>query len=151
MADDTDDSEKTEDPTPRRLQDAAEQGDIVKSQEVSTFVLLGAGTLAIALFGHSSAEAFARGFRALLERPDQFSLGAGGAMDLARHVLWSLIVILGPPLGLLMGAGLAANRRRRAQGNASRPHPRACAGSVPGMSSARSRRVWPGRRRTGRD
>lgn len=109
MADDTDDSEKTEDPTPRRLQDAAEQGDIVKSQEVSTFVLLGAGTLAIALFGHSSAEAFARGFRAFLEQPDQFSLGAGGAMDLARHVLWSLFLILGPPLGLIMAAGLGAN------------------------------------------
>ncbi len=109
MADDTDDSEKTEDPTPRRLQDAAEQGDIVKSQEVSTFVLLGAGTLAIALFGHSSAEAFARGFRAFLEQPDQLSVGPGGAMELARHVLWSLFQILGPPLGLIMAAGLGAN------------------------------------------
>ena len=109
MADDKDDAEQTEEPTARRLQDAAEHGDVVKSQEVTTFVLLGAGTLAIALFGHSSAEAFSRGFRALLERPDQFALDGGGAMALMRHAVWSLAVILGPPLGLLVGAALAAN------------------------------------------
>ena len=65
MADETDDAEQTEDPTPRRLEEAAKHGDIVKSQEVSTFVLLGAGTLAIALFGHSER----RDLRARLPRP----------------------------------------------------------------------------------
>ncbi len=109
MADDRDDAERTEEPTPRRLEEAQEHGDIVKSQEVSTFVLLGAGTLAIALFGKSGAEAFARGFRALLEQPDQIALNAGAVMALMRHALWSLVLIVGPALGLLMGAGLAAN------------------------------------------
>lgn len=109
MADDRDDAERTEEPTQRRLDDAASHGDIVKSQEVSTFVLLAAGTLAIAMFGHSSAEAFARGFRAFLEQPDEMALDAGGAMDLMRHALWSLVTILSPPLGLLMGAGFLAN------------------------------------------
>jgi flagellar biosynthetic protein FlhB len=109
MAEERDDAERTEDPTPRRLEEAEKHGDIIKSQEVSTFVLLGAGTLAIALFGHSGAEAFARGFRALLERPDQFTLDGGGIMLLMRHALWSLVTIIGPPLGVLMGAGLAAN------------------------------------------
>lgn len=42
MAEDTDDSEKTEDPTQKRLDDAFEKGDIPKSQEVSAwFSLLG--------------------------------------------------------------------------------------------------------------
>jgi flagellar biosynthetic protein FlhB len=109
MAGDTDDSERTEEPTQRRLEEAAKHGDIVKSQEVTTFILLGAGTLAVALFGHSSAQSFANGFEALLEQPDQFILTGGGAMDLMRHALWGLLLILGPPLGLMMGAGLAAN------------------------------------------
>ncbi len=50
---------------------------------------------------------FARGFRALLEQPDQFSVTGSGVMALMRHALWSLFLILGPPLGLLMAAGLA--------------------------------------------
>ncbi|KZL21335.1 Flagellar biosynthetic protein FlhB [Pseudovibrio axinellae] len=42
MAEDTDDSEKTEDPTQKRLDQAHEKGDIPKSQEVSSwFSLLG--------------------------------------------------------------------------------------------------------------
>ncbi len=42
MAEDSDDSEKTEDPTQKRLDDAFEKGDIPKSQEVSAwFSLLG--------------------------------------------------------------------------------------------------------------
>lgn len=109
MADDRDDAERNEEPTQRRLDDAQSHGDIVKSQEVSTFVLLAAGTLAIAMFGPSSAEAFARGFRAFLEQPDRMALDPGGAMALMRHALMSLAAILGPPLGLLMGAGFAAN------------------------------------------
>ena len=109
MADDRDDAERTEEPTQRKLEEAHSHGDIVKSQEVSTFVLLAAGTLAIAMFGRSSAETFARAFQVFLEQPDQLAVDPGGMMVLMRHVLWSLFLLLGPPLGLLMGAGVAAN------------------------------------------
>jgi flagellar biosynthetic protein FlhB len=109
MADDTDDSEKTEEPTARRLQDAEEQGDIVKSQEVTTFVLLGAATLAVALFGHWCSVEFARGFRLMLAHPDQIPMNGGGVMAVARHTAWMLFVILGGPIGLLLVAGLGAN------------------------------------------
>ena len=109
MADDRDDAERTEDPTARRLEDAHEQGDVVKSQEVSTFLLLGAGTLAVALFGHSSAEAFARWFRAFLEQPDQIALTAGSMTALMRHAVWGLAAIVAAPVGLLMAAGIAGN------------------------------------------
>ena len=110
MAEDRDDdAERTEEPTQRRLDDAADHGDIVKSQEVSTFILLGASTLAIAMFGHSSALAFARDFRIFLEQPDQIPVDAADMQALMWHALVGLAAILGPPLGLMMGAGLAAN------------------------------------------
>ena len=35
MADQTDDAERSEDPTQKRLDEALERGDVVKSQEVS--------------------------------------------------------------------------------------------------------------------
>ena len=55
MADDQDKSQQTEEPTPKRLEQAREAGDVVKSTEVTTFVLLARRHLAIAMFGQSTA------------------------------------------------------------------------------------------------
>ena len=55
MAGDNDDAEQTEQPTQKRLDQAREAGDVIKSMEVSAFALLAGGTLAIAMFGHSVA------------------------------------------------------------------------------------------------
>ena len=55
MADDTDDSEKTEDPTHKRLKEAHDKGDVPKSQEVSTWFTLAGATLMIAIFAPSTA------------------------------------------------------------------------------------------------
>ena len=55
MADDQDKSQQTEEPTAKRLEQAREHGDVVKSTEVTTFILLGGGTLAIAMFGKYTA------------------------------------------------------------------------------------------------
>ncbi|HSZ74398.1 MAG TPA: EscU/YscU/HrcU family type III secretion system export apparatus switch protein, partial [Rhizomicrobium sp.] len=82
MADTEDKSQQTEEPTQRRLDDAHDRGDVVRSAEVSTFAVLSAGALAIAIFGQSSAEGFARHFRVFLEQPDQFTLDEGGALSL---------------------------------------------------------------------
>jgi flagellar biosynthetic protein FlhB len=43
MADDSSDEEKTEDPTPRRLEKAREEGQVARSRELSTFMMLAAG------------------------------------------------------------------------------------------------------------
>lgn len=43
MADDSSDEEKTEEPTPRRLEKAREEGQVARSRELSTFMMLLAG------------------------------------------------------------------------------------------------------------
>ncbi|SHF55659.1 flagellar biosynthetic protein FlhB [Modicisalibacter ilicicola DSM 19980] len=43
MADDSSDEEKTEEPTPRRLEKAREEGQVARSRELSTFMMLMAG------------------------------------------------------------------------------------------------------------
>jgi flagellar biosynthetic protein FlhB len=51
MADDNDDSsDKTEDPTQKRLDDALERGDVAKSQEVNTWFLIAGATLVLSSF-----------------------------------------------------------------------------------------------------
>ncbi|HVU21376.1 MAG TPA: flagellar biosynthesis protein FlhB [Rhizomicrobium sp.] len=109
MADEKDKSTQTEEPTAKRLAEALEHGDVVKSTEVSTFVVLGGGTLAIAIFGKSIAESFAAMFRTFLEQPDQIGV-AGGDLQLLMHtIVWRTAEIVGPFFVLMVVAGLGGN------------------------------------------
>jgi flagellar biosynthetic protein FlhB len=106
---DNDASQQTEQPTQRRLDEAQEHGDIVKSQEVSTFIVLLGGTLGLAIFARSAAESFVRTFRMFIEQPDQLSLDSGAIMGLMRETLMHAAMILGPMLGFLVFTALAAH------------------------------------------
>jgi flagellar biosynthesis protein FlhB len=109
MADDRDPSQQTEEPTQRRLDEAREHGDVVRSTEVQTLVLLLGGTLAIAMFGASAATDMARLLRAFIAHPDQIGTDPGELMALLRTLLGKMAMILGPVFAVLMGAGLGAS------------------------------------------
>jgi flagellar biosynthesis protein FlhB len=109
MADDRDASQQTEEPTQRRLDEAQAHGDVVKSQEVSTFIMLAGGTLAIAIFGPSAATGFVRAFRVFLEQPDQLRVDPGAIMGLARGTLMHMGLLLGPAFAFLVAVALAAH------------------------------------------
>jgi len=104
MAEDRDDSQRTEEPTQRRLDDAHQKGDVVKSTEVSTFVLLSAGALAVAGFGTYAGETFARDFLVFLERPHDLMLGGAGTLEIFRRAALGLLAMLAPAILLLMAA-----------------------------------------------
>jgi flagellar biosynthetic protein FlhB len=61
MADEKDDSQKTEQPTAKRLEDARKKGDVVKSQEVAGLVVLAAGAMVLAGLAGPTASGLARG------------------------------------------------------------------------------------------
>jgi flagellar biosynthetic protein FlhB len=109
MADDHDDSQKTEEPTQRRLDEAAKHGDVVKSAEVTTFVVLLGGTLTVATMGGSSAEHFAQGFRVFIEQPDQIAVNSASMIPLLREIMLLLAGILAPVFGLIMAMGLGSH------------------------------------------
>jgi flagellar biosynthetic protein FlhB len=109
MADDRDDSQRTEEPTQRRLDQAHDQGDVVKSTEVASFVLLLGATIAVGMFGPAAAKGFIRDFTIFLEQPDQLSVDPAGLMLLLRHCVTSLVILLAPIFGVLMVMGLAGH------------------------------------------
>jgi flagellar biosynthetic protein FlhB len=109
MADTEDKSSQTEEPTQRRLDEAEKHGDIVKSTEVTTFVVLLGGTLSIAVFGHSTAESFTRTFQMFLEQPDQITVDSASVLTLFRHIVLAVAVMLGPIFAVLAGMGLASH------------------------------------------
>ncbi|MGD0864979.1 MAG: flagellar biosynthesis protein FlhB [Rhizomicrobium sp.] len=104
-----DKSQQTEQPTQRRLSQAAEKGDIVKSQEVTTFVVLLGGTLSIAIFGKSAAESFTTMFRVFLEQPDRMQVDSSGIMMLFGGTILHVGLLFAPIFAVLVGMALAGH------------------------------------------
>jgi flagellar biosynthetic protein FlhB len=109
MADDRDPSQQTEEPTQKRLQEAREHGDVIKSTEVNALVLLAGGALAIAMFGGSAMKGLAVAMRLFLEQPDRMSLDPGDMMALARHTAMSIGTILAPVFAVMMAAAVGGH------------------------------------------
>ncbi len=109
MADDSDDSEKTEDPTQKRLREAQEKGDIPKSQEVSTWFTLAGATLMIGIFAPSAAVSLGGMMKNYLEHADQFVVDGFALRALWRDTGQSVAMIVGIPLLALVLMAIAGN------------------------------------------
>lgn len=101
MADDQDPSQKTEEPTQKRLDDARKKGDVAKSQDVPIwFALMGVAVLIIA-----SAPLFqmiSRPLISLMDHPHAFRLENGGALTLYSAVLSQMVFPAAIVFGVLM-------------------------------------------------
>lgn len=75
--------EKTEQPTPKRLRESREKGEIARSRELSSLVVMGSGVAALMLLGAGVAAAALDWMRRALS-PDLAVLEA--PLDLARYV-----------------------------------------------------------------
>jgi flagellar biosynthetic protein FlhB len=109
MADDQDKSQQTEEPTQKRLDQAREQGDTVKSTELTAFILLGGGTLAIAMFGQYTANGLAKLLMVFLEQPDTMAVDGAGLAAISRGVLYHMALTLAPFFGVMMLASVAGH------------------------------------------
>ncbi len=102
MSDDKDPSQQTEEPTQRRLDEAREHGDVVKSTELSTFIVLAGGTLSLALFGKSGAEGLAITMTRFLSEPEAMGTSGSDIMALMRSALWQTAIVMAPAVRRLL-------------------------------------------------
>lgn len=109
MADDTDDSEKTEDPTQKRLKEAHDKGDVPKSQEVSTWFTLAGATLMIAIFAPGAAASLGDLMKGFLEHAHQIPVDGYALKALWRDTGQSVSLIIGVPLIALVLMAVAGN------------------------------------------
>jgi flagellar biosynthetic protein FlhB len=101
MAEERDDAQRTEEPTGRRLDEARKKGDVVKSMEVSSFVMLAAGTLAFATLSGTAARTFNRKFLAYLQSPAEMVLDSGAAAGLLHQAVFDFFLLMAPVLAVL--------------------------------------------------
>lgn len=109
MAEDADTSDKTEDPTQKRLDEAHERGDVVKSQEVSTWFVIAGGTLVLASFAGPMGQGLIATMRGLLANSYKISMDGQALPSLFQHLGLELIASLGVPFLVLLLAALAGN------------------------------------------
>ncbi len=104
-----DTGDKTEDPTPRRLQEAREQGQIARSMDLSAAAGLLAGLVMLNIYG----KAMVRGLMDLLQQcltlDDVHLDGLGALKELYPIVLSHLWMILGPVFLVLVVVAVVVN------------------------------------------
>ena len=109
MADEGDSDDKTLDPTQKRLDEALERGDVVKSQEINTWFVIAAGTLVMSTFGASIGNGILVPMRNLLANAWMIRTDGPGLLKLAGSLEYAVIAAIGLPLLMLTIAAIAAN------------------------------------------
>lgn len=109
MAEAPDQHQRTEEPTPKRLEDALKKGDAPRSQEIIAVSMIAAAGLGLWLLAGPAAKSLTATGSAFLDHPDQFVVD-GGAM---QRLFAALALKLGAALSgfalLFAAAALAAN------------------------------------------
>jgi flagellar biosynthetic protein FlhB len=108
MAEEQDDSQKTEDPTSRRLDEARKRGQVANSREVNNLLMLGVFSMSILLFGGAAAGAIYKASMPFIESPDLVPTDFEHLVMLGWKILGVLLVAGAVPLVLAVIAAIGA-------------------------------------------
>jgi flagellar biosynthesis protein FlhB len=105
----SDDSQKTEEPSQKRIDEARDKGDVPSSREVQNWFILAAGTLLIGLVLPTTASELARSFRVFIEAPHAIVFNQATLSDLFSKLISDVGFALVVPIGLLVVAAAASS------------------------------------------
>ncbi|MEZ5866625.1 MAG: flagellar biosynthesis protein FlhB [Geminicoccaceae bacterium] len=108
MAEEQDDSQKTEDPSQKRLDDAREKGQTASSREVSNLLLIGSATLVLAIALPGAMRDLALALSHYLRHAGDPALGAAALGGSLRRALAAAGLALLVPLLVTLVASVAA-------------------------------------------
>ena len=109
MADEVDPESKTEDPTPRRREEARRQGQVPFSAEAVGSLVTLAGVLGLLYLGPAVGGTMLDVFRHDLGRLPAADFGSAEARELLARAAVRVLVALLPFMGLLLAVGVAAS------------------------------------------
>jgi flagellar biosynthetic protein FlhB len=105
---DSDDSQKTEDPTGRKLQEARDSGQVAKSQEVNNLLMILALTISVVMFSGSMARDIVNMSLPFIETPDMVPTDIGHLTTMGWKLLGLVLVAGAAPLVLALFAAFGA-------------------------------------------
>lgn len=106
---DQNDSDRSLDPTQKRLDEALKRGDVVKSQEVSTWFVIAGATLVFAAFSSSMSGSLMTTMRGLVANAHQLPADGRGILSITERLGVEVLAAVGAPLLLLALAALLGN------------------------------------------
>ena len=109
MADERDDTERSEDPTPKRLEEAIKRGDVVKSQEVNTWFVIAAGTLVLMAFSAPMGSNLEITLRGLVANSYAIHTDGEALIGLTEKIGFEILGAVAIPFLLLMLAAVGGN------------------------------------------
>jgi flagellar biosynthetic protein FlhB len=109
MADEPDSTDKTEDPTQKRLDEAQARGDVVKSQEVNTWFIIAGGTLVLMSFTGGMGQGLTATMRGVIANSYMLTMDGQALPHLFQKMGVELIAALGLPFLILMLAAFMGN------------------------------------------
>jgi flagellar biosynthetic protein FlhB len=107
--DDQNDTDRTEDPSQKRLEEAIERGDVVKSQEVSTWFVIAGGALVLSAFGGTMSSGLTVTLRGLLANSYQIPVDGRGLVAILGTLEMQVLAAVAIPLGVLVVAAVLGN------------------------------------------
>jgi len=109
MSSEHDAASKTEEATPRRLDEARKQGDVAKSMELAQTAALAGAFAALAIGGGALARHLATALTPFIAHPDTIQLQGAAGVAVIRKVVGIAAPALGAILGGAMLAGIGGN------------------------------------------
>jgi len=109
MAEGQEDTDRSEDPTQKRLDEAHERGDVVTSQEVNTWFVIAGGTLMLMAFAGSTATGLSNTLRGLVANSSAIRIDGRGFVRVVSQLGFEVIATVAIPLLVLALAGLCGN------------------------------------------
>lgn len=101
--------DKTEDATPKRLEKAREEGNVAKSVEFNSVVMLFAGLMSLSFMGTHIFSKLVSGFRIFYNEAGSMSLTLDSINYYIHLGVKSFLSLVGPFAGVMLLVGLAAN------------------------------------------
>ena len=109
MADERDETERSEDPTQKKLDEALERGDVAKSQEVNTWFVLAAATLILLSFSGSMSAGITKILGGLIGQAHNIPVDGRGLLHTMQSLGLQTIAVIAVPFVLLVLAAIAGN------------------------------------------
>jgi flagellar biosynthetic protein FlhB len=109
MAEERDASQKTEEPTQKRLDDARKKGQGAYSREVLNWLMMLAVAIIVMTLAPGAMGSLGNALRPFLERPHAMSLAAPDSVSGMGATAFAVLRPIAVPLGLLAAAAIAGN------------------------------------------
>lgn len=107
MSDQPDESQKTEEATPKKIEDARKRGNVPRSMEVNTWLMLFAGTLIVGMMAPAMFRDVRAVIMAFVERPHVFFMDPASVGGILLDTFSTLGVAMAGPIVLLLIFALA--------------------------------------------